>query len=71
VWQSISLILNRIKILGDLFPIIDADEAVGGQTAGGGIEQALTLKAEEVFGQVVDEVDGAEDGFVAAKAEPE
>jgi len=38
---------------------------------GGGIEQALTLKAEEVFGQVVDEVDGAEDGFVAAKAEPE
>jgi len=34
---------------------------------GGRVEQALALKAEYVFGQVVDEIVGAEDGLVAAK----
>src|ERR1039457_3217409 len=55
------------EVLGNLLPVIDADEAGGGEVVGGGVEDALAFKAEEVFGQVVDEVVGAEDGLVAAE----
>src|ERR1039458_9366126 len=55
------------EVLGDLLPVVYADEAGGGQVVGGGVEDSLTFKAEEVFGQVVNEVVGAEDGLVAAE----
>ena len=50
-----------------MLPVIHADEAGGRQIVGRGIEQALALKAEEIAGQVIDEVVGAEDGLVAAE----
>src|ERR1019366_8400290 len=47
------------EVLGDLRPVVDPDEAGGLEVVGGGVEDALAFKAEEVFGQVVDEVVGA------------
>jgi len=58
---------NGGKVLGNLFPVIDADEASCSEVMRSGIENALALEAEEILGQVVDEIVGAKDGLVAAE----
>jgi hypothetical protein len=55
------------EVRGYFFPVVDAEEAGGGEVVGGGVEEALALEAEEVFGQVVDEIVGAQDRLVAAE----
>ena len=59
--------MNRTEVLDYLFPVIDADKACSGQVMGSGVEQALSIKAEDIFRQVVDEIVGAEDGLVSAE----
>ena len=60
-------IANGGEVVGDLLPVIDADEARGREVMRGGVEDALAFEADQVFGQVVDEIVGAEDGLVAAE----
>ena len=55
------------EVLGDFFPVIDANETGRGQVVRSTVKEALAFKAEQILGQVVDQVVGAEDGLVAAK----
>jgi hypothetical protein len=53
--------------LGYLLPVVDAEETSGVKVVGCGVEQSLALKAEYIFGQVVNKVAGAKNRLVAAK----
>jgi len=58
---------NGREVIGDFEPIVDTDKSGGGEVVRGTIEKAVAFEAEKVFGLIVDEEVGAEDGFVAAE----
>ena len=55
------------EVGGDFFPVVDAEEAGGAEVVGGCVEEALTDEVLDVAGEIVDEVVGSQDAFVAAK----
>src|ERR1035437_1371464 len=58
---------NGGEVACHFLPVVDASEPGGGEVVGGGVEQALAFKAEQVAGQIVDEVVGAQNALVAAE----